>query len=540
MDTKVSAQWHNLSMTFVDDLVRHLSKLPAAPFLFVGSGFSRRYVGADDWAGLLRRFTLSNGVSFERYASRANGSYFLIASMIADDFHDVWWEAEEFAEQREKWPSPRRRGSPLKIAVSEHLASAVDALPEEGPLAAEIEMLQKATVEGVITTNYDTVLEHLFPDFAVYSGQDELLFHDPQGVGEIYKIHGSATTPESLVLNDEDYRRFNERNSYLAAKLLTTFVEHPVLFVGYSLADNDVREILTSIAHVLTSDNLSKLQDRLIFVQWDPDVEYPTLAPSQFVADGMSLPMWSIVTPDYSGVFEALGLLKRRFPAKVLRRLKEQVYELVQTSEPRGKVYVSDIDADVDIAEIDVVIGVGVEARLSSQGVVGLSRQDLQRDVLKSELPEDADTSLAIVREVLPRYLKGRANTPIFKYLRGAGLLTDSGELLGDAQVPEAVKKRFDLGVGALRAPSGYIRKALTQSKAAGSFAELVRHNTLADVLFAAPHMSIESVNLGELRDFLVDAEDEALRENSLQVTQWGKCLCFYDLAAYKFRRYTS
>jgi hypothetical protein len=67
----------------------------------------------------------------------------------------------------------------------------------------------------------------LFSDFKVYIGQDQLLFSDAQGVGEIYKIHGSADDRESPILSAADYDRFGERNPYLAAKLLTIFVEHP-------------------------------------------------------------------------------------------------------------------------------------------------------------------------------------------------------------------------------------------------------------------------------------------------------------------------
>ncbi|MDQ1206082.1 SIR2 family protein [Microbacterium sp. SORGH_AS_0862] len=253
-------------MTFAEDLVAHLNRLPAAPFLFVGSGFSRRFVGADDWAGLLRRFAEPTGNAYERYASAANGDFPRIATLIADDFHGVWWDSDAYADQRAANPAPRGRTSPLKIAIADYLSDAVSQLPSSGLLVDELAMLSKGTIEGIITTNYDEVLEHLFPDFAVFAGQDELLFHEPQGVGEIYKIHGSSAKPESLVVELEDYERFTRRNAYLAAKLLTIFVEHPVIFIGYSLTDDDVREILTSIAHILTNENLSKLQDRLIFI----------------------------------------------------------------------------------------------------------------------------------------------------------------------------------------------------------------------------------------------------------------------------------
>jgi hypothetical protein len=90
----------------------------------------------------------------------------------------------------------------------------------------------------------DLLLEDIFPDFEVFVSQDELLFSSSQGIGEIYKIHGCCSKPNSLVATKEDYERFDERNPYLAAKLLTVFAEHPIIFLGYSLNDRNISSIL--------------------------------------------------------------------------------------------------------------------------------------------------------------------------------------------------------------------------------------------------------------------------------------------------------
>lgn len=52
---------------FGDDLRGLVTKSRAAPFLFVGAGISRRYLGLDDWESLLRRLAEPTGKPFDCY-----------------------------------------------------------------------------------------------------------------------------------------------------------------------------------------------------------------------------------------------------------------------------------------------------------------------------------------------------------------------------------------------------------------------------------------------------------------------------------------
>src|SRR5207253_5992713 len=123
------------------------------------------------------------------------------------------------------------RESALKGEVSKYLTDAAANLEKSGVLATELNLLRKAVVDGIITTNFDPLLETTFPDFRVFVGQEELLFGDAVGVGEIYMIHGSHKSPDSLVVTRRDYDVFQAKNPYLAAKLMTIFVEHPIVFL---------------------------------------------------------------------------------------------------------------------------------------------------------------------------------------------------------------------------------------------------------------------------------------------------------------------
>lgn len=136
-------------------------------------------------------------------------------------------------------------------------------------LEEELKVLisEKTIIDGVITTNWDLLLENLFPMYKVYVGQSNLLFSNPQKIAEIYKIHGCSSDPKSLVLTKDDYDEFKNKNSYLAAKLLSIFLEHPVFFIGYSLNDENIASILGSISEIMTTnEQREKIAKNLIFV----------------------------------------------------------------------------------------------------------------------------------------------------------------------------------------------------------------------------------------------------------------------------------
>jgi hypothetical protein len=512
-------------MAFKDDLAAHLGQL-SAPFLFVGAGLSRRYLGLEDWEGFLRKYAELAGGSYEYYASTADGDYPKMASLIATDLHERWWKDPVFKDSRDYYQGQTGGAQwALKAEISRELASSLDALPRQGPSAEEISRLRSAVVDGVITTNFDPLLEHIFPEFEVFVGQDQMLFAHPQGIGEIYKIHGSYEAPDSLVLTAEDYKTFNERNAYLAAKLLTVFVEHPVIFLGYSLADRNVFAVLRSIASVLTNANIGELQDRLIFIEWVSDpTEAHTLRPIPFMTDGFAIPMQNAKVADYLDLFEVLGGLERRFPAPVLRQLKERVYELVQTNDPKGKLFVQDLEPDIDATEVDVVLGVGAIEKQLLRSYKGLDRNQLAEDVLggKSELDPRR-----VLTEVLPS-IGRHIHVPVFKYLREAGLLEDDGVLRDKASVDKRVAFRVDHIKDHFKVPGTYRKRAEAAVADVQSFKELAEQHDPLHVLIYIGVLPDERQDAAALKRFLLKhppPEDGEV----FYTTQWYKAVCLYD-----------
>lgn len=110
--TKVSSERHIASESGPNQItgeleleneVRELiTRTGGSPFLFIGSGFSRRYIGLEDWRGLLSKFC-ENLNDFEYYLASANGKLEKAASLMAADFHKVWWNHEKFSNSRESY-----------------------------------------------------------------------------------------------------------------------------------------------------------------------------------------------------------------------------------------------------------------------------------------------------------------------------------------------------------------------------------------------------------------------------------------------------
>lgn len=103
-------------MTSKEVILDILGQIPTSPLLFVGSGMSRRYLGLEDWRGLLSKFCSETGREFEFYFSKSDGNMPGAASLLATDFNEIWWNSKKYEESRNQNKSLIiGRSSALKI-----------------------------------------------------------------------------------------------------------------------------------------------------------------------------------------------------------------------------------------------------------------------------------------------------------------------------------------------------------------------------------------------------------------------------------------
>jgi hypothetical protein len=516
-----------IQLDIKSDLSALLRNFPSAPFLFIGSGISRRYFDLETWKDILRIFAIR---PFEYYYSKADEDLPLTASFLVDDFHESWWSSDDIAQKRNKYSvSLKKNDSPLKIEISEYIKFKSASIIETDQNKREIELFKKINIDGIITTNWDLFLENMFPDFRVFIGQEELLFSEPQAIAEIYKIHGCCSNPNSLVLTAEDYKVFNERNKYLAAKLLTIFIEHPVIFIGCSITDKNIQDILNSILLCLSNDNINKLKDRLFFVEYDRAKSGQKIYPRNFVtSEGKNLPMTIIKTDDFAPVYEALISIERKFPARLLRAMKEHIYELVKTNDPKGKLYVVDIDDETDLSRIDVVFGIGTMASISELGYKGIKIIDLFKDLI---LDEDKLNPKNVI-EVLPDLLKSpNKYIPVFKYLRNAGYLMNDGTFIRQEELDNKIKNLAGQNYESFQ-PSDHYKKRKDEIRIQNiGINEIWERYGSTNALNYIPLLDLDHISIIDLESIL-KANIDLLDYNtagSLNGSSFRRLACLYD-----------
>ncbi|WP_069222595.1 SIR2 family protein [Burkholderia vietnamiensis] len=509
-------------MNLTDQLEGHLKKFSSPPYLFVGSGIARRYLGLENWPGLLEKQCELHDLDFGFLNTTAKGDLPKLASEMAKEFHPKWWKDKKYKESRDQFSKLATSDeSALKFEIAKYIGTA-GTLTSQNNLLEELEIFKKIVVDGIVTTNWDGLLEALFSDYKVYIGQEELLFAQIQGIGEIYKIHGCFTRPDSLVLTSSDYDEFHRRNPYLASKLLTFFVENPIVFLGYSLTDKNILDIVHSILGCLSPKNVEKLADRLVFVQWDKNCTEDRFERTILANDGRTLPVYQVTTASMSSVLEALTKIKRKIPAKVLRMLKEQVFELVHTTSPNQRIFVQDIDSQTDFSKIEFAIGVGIQERLRDKGYTALSRHDIIHDVLFNDGGYRADL---IACDTLPELLKKSKNTPIFKYLKGA----QSTPKWDSAQLDERVRVASKATIDDFR-PTG-ITNATAKLLASYTkdFDTYSKQTDLETIVNYAGMLPEKALKPAQLHKFLTENFELSKHKKPNIVTNFFKLVCIYD-----------
>jgi hypothetical protein len=212
--------------------------------LFMGAGVSVN-AGIPAWGELLHSI-----------AKQANFAEQELEAMAKHDFRDQAALLE------------RQIGAdPLRSAVRQRMTATGYSLTHA--------LLASLNVREAVTTNYDSLYERAVGN---RDGGVTVLPADRVEPGRpwLLKLHGS-TDDGDIVLTRDDYRAVNERRGALLGLLQAMLLTRTMLFVGYSLSDEDFHAVMSDVRRVIGDRHvgtaLSLAEDRLFEELWDPHLK---------------------------------------------------------------------------------------------------------------------------------------------------------------------------------------------------------------------------------------------------------------------------
>jgi hypothetical protein len=341
------------------------------PILFVGTGISLRYLkNSFTWDDLLSKIAFELTENSEYYFDvkalcheNNKFNYLKIATIIEDRFNMVLQEERDgkFKHINDIFYENMAKGinlSRFKIYISE-LFSKLDFKED---MAEELKNLKKIrkNVGSIITTNYDGLIEYIF-EFTKLIGNNILLSNP---YGSVYKIHGCYENPEKIIITDRDYITFDNKFELIRAQLLSLFIHNPIIFLGYSVGDDNIKKILKTIFSYVepNSDLATKIKNNFLLVEYGKEIDNELISEHDIVLEGdLTIRINKIKTDNFSAIYNAVSNLNLPVTALDIRKVQNIVKEIYAG----GEIKVS-ITEDLDtLKNGDKILAIGSTKTIS-------------------------------------------------------------------------------------------------------------------------------------------------------------------------------
>ncbi len=238
------------------DFLKKLKEKNEFPIIFIGSGITQRYFSdAPTWDKLLEQIWKEAKIDesyFAKFEQLKNeyDSTFLIYTKLADELEQKY--NQSFLQGNSKIDNftpeiaHKENISPFRKLIASIFLNlkAKSGMKEE--IEAFFSMLKKARM--IITTNYDLFIEENLKNINVRIG-NKGLFEPSNMLNELYKIHGSVNDVNSIVITSKDYNKLERTSAIVDAKILSQLTISPIIFLGYSLTDQNIQMLLKDLAN---------------------------------------------------------------------------------------------------------------------------------------------------------------------------------------------------------------------------------------------------------------------------------------------------
>lgn len=352
------------------DIYEYVKGFKNYPILFVGSGISRRYLlNSYSWEGLLEKVSVDISGNENFYIDvkdetrDEDGRYSLpkVASLLekhirkvcAQGTHDkngIWEDVNQ------KFYKYQRAGiSVTRLQI--YIAQLLGELKYRPHMETELELFKKIgkKVRCVVTTNYDNLIEDTL-GFTPLIGND-ILLSNPNGA--VYKIHGSVDAPDEIIITSEQYKAFERKYELIKARILAFFIESPIIFIGYSLNDENIISILESIFAATPSKRVdsARVRENFLLISHNRDSKTMEITDHDINVNRQLVRIKKLETDNFAAVYQAL--IESHHPVSVMdiRKVQDIMMNIYST---KGEGIFVHIEDDIDsLANDETVIAIG-------------------------------------------------------------------------------------------------------------------------------------------------------------------------------------
>ncbi len=225
--------------------------------IFIGAGISFSS-GGPSWGGLLDLLAIKAGYSDEDREKLKKLGYLDQPTIIAEDL-----------------------GDDFKPSVAEII--------NESSRFTPVHAMLKTLKIPAITTNYDVLYEKAAASCNEHIPQlpwdsRQMIANNREVHNSLLKLHGCVDHPESIVLSRADYMRYPDVYQALRGRLHGIFLTTRVLFLGFSMTDDNVHKVIDDVRKVVYDNGepsshqnlgtiLSMTENSMFDRLWDQDFD---------------------------------------------------------------------------------------------------------------------------------------------------------------------------------------------------------------------------------------------------------------------------
>lgn len=481
------------------------------PILFIGAGISKRYLsGYPGWNDLLEElWDKTNSSDFYAYLNKTrnylrlekrcedNEIDFYIntntATQIENDINQSFFNETLKIEGLSQKDVYLGKISPFKKLLSNRFSQ----YEYKIGLNEEIEQLKKLLRKSqiILTTNYDTLIEDLYNSnnedkIKTYIGQNGF-FRPTYGYAELYKIHGCVSKPHTLTITTDDYNHFDGNSVLISAKLISMLLHSPIIFLGYSLTDRNVRRIIRDFAGSLGEEELIQLEQRLILVEWKQGEE--ELKEEVIVDKELGCNLTVIKTDNYLKLFEKISLINQGVSPSEIRRYQHVIKSIIEQRGKEGKlnnVLVSpdQLDNIGDVVENkNIVVAVGDSKTIF--------KMPTTLDYIYDYIMEDVEQNSDIILRFIASQSK-KTILPLLRYAKEDYINNSNLHSREKTKIKERLKKQAHLRVQL---------DLLKYKKEYSSLDEILDEDFAKAKEYSMVAFNVERIGLDNTKKYLID-----------------------------------